>query len=340
MTDPTALPVDVVGRWLAAQGTQVVPPLRAEVITGGRSNLTYLLSDAAGARWVLRRPPMSGVIASAHDVLREHRIMAALEATAVPVPRMVAACEDTSVLSVPFFVMQYVAGVVPGDQELAEQTLDLPAHAALGPHLVDVLAGLHAVTPSDVGLADLGKGTDYVTRQLTRWERQLDRLGVPATAAMREVLIRLRDGAPEQRDTTIVHGDFRPGNVIVGEAGQVRAVLDWELATLGDPLADVGWLLAYWGEPGDGVPLPSPTRGAGFTRRDDLATRYAETTGRPLDDLAYYLAFALWRMAAILAGVNARARQGAYGAVSVDVADRWVEQLTDAARAAAQAAGR
>ena len=174
MTDPTALPVDVVGRWLAAQGTQVVLPLRAEVITGGRSNLTYLLSDAAGARWVLRRPPMSGVIASAHDVLREHRIMAALEATAVPVPRMVAACEDTSVLGVPFFVMQYVAGVVPGDQELAEQTLDLPARAALGPHLVDVLAGLHAVTPSDVGLADLGKGTDYVTRQLTRWERQLD----------------------------------------------------------------------------------------------------------------------------------------------------------------------
>jgi aminoglycoside phosphotransferase (APT) family kinase protein len=340
MSDPTALQVDAVGHWLAARGTPISPPLRAELITGGRSNLTYLVSDAVDARWVLRRPPMSGVIASAHDVLREHRIMAALSGTAVPVPRMVAACDDTAVLGVPFFVMEYVPGVVPGDQELAEQTLDMRARAALGPHLVDVLAELHAVRASDVGLAHLGKGSDYVTRQLTRWEGQLDRLGVPVTAAMRDVLTRLRGGAPEQRETTIVHGDFRPGNVIVGEAGQVRAVLDWELATVGDPLADLGWLLAYWGAPGDGVPLPSPSRDAGYARRKDLAARYAETTGRPLDDLAYYLAFALWRMAAILAGVNARARQGAYGAVSVDVADRWVEQLTDAARAATQAAGR
>jgi aminoglycoside phosphotransferase (APT) family kinase protein len=340
MSDPTALPVDAVGDWLAARGTSIVPPLRAGLLTGGRSNLTYLLSDAADAQWVLRRPPMSGVIASAHDVLREHRIMAALAGTAVPVPRMVAAGDDTAVLGVPFFVMEYVSGIVPGEQASVPQTLDMPARAAFGPQLVDVLAGLHAVTPPDVGLADLGKGSDYVTRQLTRWERQLDRLGIPASAAMREVLIRLRDGAPEQREITIVHGDFRPGNVIVGETGHVRAVLDWELATLGDPLADVGWLLAYWGEPGDGVPLPSPTRSAGYARRNALAARYAGTTGRSLDDLTYYLAFALWRMAAILAGVNARARQGAYGAVSVDVADRWVEQLTDAARAAAQAAGR
>ena len=340
MTDPTALPVDVVGRWLAARGTPTVPPLRAELITGGRSNLTYLVCDGAGARWVLRRPPMSGVIASAHDVLREHRIMAALAGTAVPVPQMVAACEDAAVLGVPFFVMHYVSGVVPGDREAAEPRLDMPARAALGPHLVDVLSGLHALTPSDVGLADLGKGSDYVTRQLTRWEQQLDRLGAPATTAMRDVLTRLRDGAPQQREITIVHGDFRPANVIVGGAGEVRAVLDWELATLGDPLADLGWLLAYWGAPGDGVPVPRPTRGAGYVPRELLAARYAETTGRPLDDLGYYLAFALWRLAAILAGVNARARQGAYGATSVDVAERWVEQLTEAARAATQAAGR
>jgi aminoglycoside phosphotransferase (APT) family kinase protein len=340
MTDPTALQVDVVGRWLAAQGVAMVPPLCAEVITGGRSNLTYLVSDAAGTRWVLRRPPMSGVIASAHDVLREHRIMAALAGTAVPVPRMVAACGDADVLGAPFFVMEYVPGIVPSDHELARPALDMPARAALGAHLVDVLAQLHAVTPSDVGLADLGKGGDYVTRQLTRWERQLDRLGAPATASMRDVLVRLRDGAPEQREITIVHGDFRPANVIVGEAGEVRAVLDWELATLGDPLADLGWLLAYWGAPGDGVPLPRPTRDPGYAPREQLAARYAETTGRPLDDLAYYLAFALWRLAAILAGVNARARQGAYGAASVEVADRWVDQLTEAALVATRAAGR
>ncbi|HEY3088409.1 MAG TPA: phosphotransferase family protein [Jatrophihabitantaceae bacterium] len=340
MSDTTALPVDAVGRWLSARDTSIVPPLRAELLTGGRSNLTYLVCDAAGARWVLRRPPMSGVIASAHDVLREYRIMSALAGTAVPVPRMVAACEDPAVVGVPFFVMDYVPGVVPGDQQVAEQTLDLPARAALGPHLVDVLAGLHSITPSDVGLAGLGKGSDYVTRQLTRWEGQLDRLGATVTAAMRDVLTRLRDGAPVQRETTIVHGDFRPANMIVGEAGEVRAVLDWELATLGDPLADLGWLVAYWGAPGDGVPLPRPTRSAGYVSRERLAERYAEASGRPLDDLGYYLAFALWRLAAILAGVNARARQGAYGAASVDVADAWVEQLTHAARAATQAAGR
>lgn len=339
MSDVTALPVDAAGRWLATR-TSIVPPMQAERITGGRSNLTYLVRDASGAQWVLRRPPISGVIVSAHDVLREHRIMSALAATAVPVPRMVAACADPAVLGVPFFVMEYVPGIVPGDQEMAEQTLDLPARGALGPHLVDVLAALHAVTPSEVGLGDLGKGSDYVIRQLTRWEGQLDRLGVPATAEMRDVVNRLRDGAPQQRETTIVHGDFRPGNVIVGEAGEVRAVLDWELATLGDPLADLGWLLAYWGAPGDGVPLPSPTRAAGYTLRNELAARYGETTGRSLDDLGYYLAFALWRMAAILAGVNARARQGAYGEVSVDVADRWVEQLTHAASTATRAAGR
>lgn len=340
MSDATALPVDAVGRWLATRDIAIVPPLRAELITGGRSNLTYLMCDAAGAQWVLRRPPMAGVIASAHDVLREHRIMSALAGTVVPVPRMVAACADPAVLGVPFFVMEYVPGVVLGDQEEAERTLDLPARAALGPHLVDALAGLHAVAPSHVGLADLGKGSDYVTRQLTRWEGQLDRLGVPATAEMRDVLTRLRNGAPRQRVTTIVHGDFRPGNVIIGGAGEVRAVLDWELATLGDPLADVGWLLAYWGAPGDGVPVPRPTRGPGYTPREQLAARYAETTGRPLDDLHYYLAFALWRLAAILAGINARARQGAYGGASVDVADRWIEQLTHAAGTATQAAGR
>jgi aminoglycoside phosphotransferase (APT) family kinase protein len=340
MTDPTALPTAAVAGWLAARDVAIEPPLEASLITGGRSNLTYRITDAAGRPWVLRRPPLSGVIASAHDVLREYRIMAALAGSAVPVPRMVAACDEEDVIGAPFFVMDYVDGVVPRDQATAEAQLTEAARAATGGSLVDALAALHAIDPGQVGLAGLGRGNDYVSRQLVRWERQLERLAVPDDAGLGDVLVRLRAGVPEQREVTIVHGDFRPGNVIVGPDGRVRALLDWELGTLGDPLADLGWLIAYWGAPGDGLTLPVPTRAAGFEPRERLGARYAQLTGRSLDDLDFYLAFALWRRAAIIAGVNARARMGAYGTASLDVADDWVSQLAEAARAATEVAGR
>jgi aminoglycoside phosphotransferase (APT) family kinase protein len=339
--DPTALPCATVAGWLAGHGVAIEPPLTASLIQGGRSNLTYQIADASGARWVLRRPPLSGVIASAHDVLREHRIMAALAGTPAPVPRMVAACDDLDVLGVPFFVMDYVDGVVLRDQATAEAQLTEAARRGVGTSLVDALVALHGIDPATVGLAGLGRGSDYVSRQLARWERQLERLGIPEDDDMHDVLVRLQAGLPEQRDVTIVHGDFRPGNVIVGPDGQVRALLDWELATLGDPLADLGWLMAYWGAPADGLPMPEPTRAAGFGPRDRLGARYARLTGRSLEDLGFYLAFALWRRAAIIAGVNARARMGAYGTgSSVAVADDRVRRLAAAARAATQEAGR
>jgi aminoglycoside phosphotransferase (APT) family kinase protein len=340
VTDPTDLPCAAVAGWLATRDVGIEPPLEASLITGGRSNLTYQITDAAGTRWVLRRPPLSGVIASAHDVLREYRIMAALARSEVPVPRMVAACDDEDVIGVPFFVMDYIDGVVPRDQPTAEAQLTEAARAAAGASMVDALAALHAIDPATVGLAGLGKGHGYVSRQLARWERQLESLGVPGDDDMRDVLARLQAGIPEQREVTIVHGDFRPGNVMLGPDGQVRALLDWELGTLGDPLADLGWLMAYWGAPGDGLPLPVPTRAAGFEPRDQLSARYARQTGRSLDDLDFYLAFALWRMAAIFAGVNARARMGAYGTASVGVADDRVHKLAAAARAATEVAGR
>jgi len=340
MSDPTALPCAAVAGWLATRDVAIEPPLDAWLITGGRSNLTYRIADAAGRQWVLRRPPLSGVIASAHDVLREYRIMAALAGSAVPVPRMVAACDDLDVAGVPFFVMDYIDGVVPRDQATAEAQLTEAARAAVGASLVDALAGLHAIDPADVGLAGLGRGNDYVSRQLARWERQLERLGLPEDARLHDVLVRLQAGVPEQREVTIVHGDFRPGNVIVGPDGRVRALLDWELATLGDPLADLGWLMAYWGAPGDGLPLPVPTRAANFERRELLSARYAQLTGRSLDDLDFYLAFSLWRLAAIIAGVNARARLGAYGNAPVDVAGHRVERLAEAALVATEVAGR
>ena len=340
------LPTTRLTRWLAREAAvPVTPPVSAARLVGGRSNLTYQLTDSVGASWVLRRPPLSGVVRSAHDVLREHRIMAALAGSAVPVPAMVAACADDSVLGAPFFVMQYVDGVVLHNQQLAEEELAEPARARAGPELVAALAALHQVDPAQVGLADLGTSGSYVHRQLTRWGKQLDRLGVQADRAMRAVHERLSAAVPVQTHTTIVHGDFRLGNAIVSRDGAVRAVLDWELATLGDPMADVGWLAAYWGsaDAAADIPLPVPTRAAGFASRPEVLGCYQRLTGRSLSDLDYYIAFALWRLAAIVAGVNARARQGAYGAsgevIAGPDADDRVRRLVAAAEAATTAAG-
>jgi aminoglycoside phosphotransferase (APT) family kinase protein len=316
------------------------------VADGGRSNLTYRLTDSAGSSWVLRRPPLSGVISSAHDVLREHQVMDALARSAVPVPAMVAACPDASVIGAPFFVMQYVDGVVLHTQQLAEDELPESARARTGPGLMAALAALHNVDPAQVGLAGLGPGRSYVDRQLARWRKQLDLLGVQAGAEMRSVHERLSAAVPAQAATTIVHGDFRLGNTIVGPDGTVLAVLDWELATLGDPMADVGYLAAYWGsaKAGQDIPMPVPTRAAGFTPLPELLSCYQRLTGRSLADLDFFIAFALWRLAAIIAGVNARARQGAYGAngeaIAGPDADDRVRRLVAAAGAATTAAGR
>jgi aminoglycoside phosphotransferase (APT) family kinase protein len=345
--DATELPAARVAAWLGTAGVEVRGSLTAELIAGGRSNLTYLLTDERGARLVLRRPPLSGVIASAHDVLREGRIMSALAGTAVPVPIVRASCTENDVLGAPFIVMDYVDGVVLRDRHSAESELDQAARGAAGPSLVDALVHLHAVLPGHVGLGDLGRGPGYVERQLRRWAGQLDKLGVATVPRMRELYARLRADIPVEQATTIVHGDFRAGNTIVGPDGVVRAVLDWELATLGDPLADLGWLVAYWGDAGAGgaLPMSVPTTADGFGPAGELVDRYGAASGRSLTELDYYVAFALWRLAAILAGVQARARQGAYGdAAGAEIGavsgDERIEQLLAAAEAATERSGR
>jgi aminoglycoside phosphotransferase (APT) family kinase protein len=339
------LPVGNVTQWLRAQVGELDEPLDWALITGGRSNLTYRLTDASGRRWVLRRPPLAGVVKSAHDVLREFRIMAALRGSAVPVPVMVGSCDEPGVIGAPFFVMENVDGFVLLNQDLAEEHLPESARGPFGDDLVAVLARLHAIAPASVGLADLGRGDAYVARQLTRWQTQLERLDVDQSPLMRSVLERLQSGVPEQRRTTIVHGDFRPGNVIADSAGRIHAVLDWELCTIGDPLADLGWLVAYWAtDIDDPLPFPVPTRATGFRPRVEIARRYGELSGEPLEDIEFYVAFALWRLAAIVAGVNARTEKGAYegapvAAGGVEPHER-VHRLVEAAHAAAVAAGR
>jgi aminoglycoside phosphotransferase (APT) family kinase protein len=308
--------LEAVTAWFQANLAGVRPPLAVHQIAGGRSNLTYRVDDAAGASWVLRRPPLHGVLPSAHDMAREHRVIAALAGTPVPVPATFGLCQDPSVTGAPFYVMAYVDGVVPRDEATVAASLDEPARARAADSLVDALVALHAVDPERVGLGQLGRHTGYLERQLARWQRQLSRSRTRPLPALDEVHRRLEANLPAQvGPARIVHGDFRLDNVVLSPAGQVLAVLDWELCTLGDPLADVGLLLVYWAEPGDQtLPLgTAPTIMAGFPGRAAITEAYATRSGRDLARLDVYVAFASWKLAVILEGVVARHATGAYG---------------------------
>jgi aminoglycoside phosphotransferase (APT) family kinase protein len=302
--------------WFGEHVPEAQPPLRTELIAGGRSNLTYRVVDAAGAAWVLRRPPLRGVLPSAHDMGREHRVISALAGTPVPVPATFGLCQDEAVTGAPFYVMAYVDGIVPRDEATVAAGLDEPARAAAADSLVDALVALHEVDPDQVGLGELGRRSGYLERQLARWQRQLEQSRTRPLPALDEAHRRLAANLPAQvGPARIVHGDFRLDNVVLSPAGQVLAVLDWELCTLGDPLADVGLLLVYWAEPGDQtLPLgTAPTVMPGFPGRAALTEAYATRSGRDLSQLDLYVAFASWKLAVILEGVVARHAGGAYG---------------------------
>lgn len=312
---PDGIDVEGVTGWLLDR-TELAAPLRFDVIQGGRSNLTYRVFDAEDRQVILRRPPLHGVIESAHDMGREHRIMAALADTAVPVPSTVGFEPDPDVTGAPFYVMRAVDGTVVRDGAAARE-LSETVRAAASRDLVDVLARLHAVDPDAAGLGDLGRKEAYVERQLRRWHGQLTRTRTRELPLLDEVHARLAADVPEQGPAAIVHGDYRLDNVIVDPAtGQVRAVLDWELATLGDPRADVGLLHVYWTESDDlTIPLlDSPTVVAGFPGRDEVIATYGEVSRRDLGELPYFVALGYWKLACILEGVYSRYASGAYGA--------------------------
>ncbi|MTV25694.1 phosphotransferase family protein [Nitriliruptoraceae bacterium ZYF776] len=341
---PDGIDVEGVTRWLEER-TELLGPLDVEVIQGGRSNLTYRVTDPAGRQVILRRPPLHGVIESAHDMGREHRIIAALAATEVPVPPVVGFEPEADVTGAPFYVMRFVDGAVLRDQETAEQAVDDAARRTAGLDLVDVLVRLHAVDPDEVGLGDLGRKQDYLARQLRRWHGQLEKARTRELPLLDEVHARLVADIPDQGPAAIVHGDYRLDNLIVDPAdGKVRAVLDWELTTLGDPLADLGLLQCYWSQPGDPTqPLPgAPTLAAGFPARQDLVERYAAGSGRDVSQLPYYVAFGYWKLACILEGVYARFASGAYGETddSFEHFGRVVVELGERAAEAATEAGR
>jgi aminoglycoside phosphotransferase (APT) family kinase protein len=326
--------------WFSVHAPAAQPPLEFERIAGGLSNLTYRVQDSAGKRWALRRPPLGKTLGSAHDMGREHRVLAALAPTEVPVPPLVGLCEDESVTGAPFYVMEFVEGpILRGLAEAEACFPDEEDRRRIGLRVADTLAQIHAVDPDAVGLGDLGRKQDYVARQLRRWQGQWEKSKTRELATVDRVHDHLAARIPEQGPATIVHGDYRLDNMILSDSGEVAAVVDWELCTLGDPLADLGTLMAYWPERGEGtIALGQPANLApGFPTREELVARYAEASGRDVSDLSYFLALGYWKLAIILEGVYARYAAGAYGQAEADLEPfaQMVERLADAAELAA-----
>lgn len=314
---PRGLDLDRLRRHLDRRRPGLVTgELQAALIQGGRSNLTYRVTDGSST-WVVRRPPLGHVLATAHDMGREHRVLAALAPTAVPVPQPLALCEDPAVNGAPFYVMEHLDGPILRNAVDVVDRYGEAERTALTHSLVDTLAAIHQLDPDAVGLGTLGRREDYLGRQLRRWKRQYDEVQTRPLPAVDEAHRRLVDRQPAQQRDTLVHGDYRIDNVVFAtRAPQVAGVLDWELCTLGDPLADLGGMFVHWTQPGessDHMLWDPPSRLPGFPGRDALAERYAAATGFDLSGISYYEAFAYWRMACISEGVYARFRDGAMG---------------------------
>ncbi len=305
-----------VSRWFAEHVPEAEAPLDFSLIAGGRSNLTYQVTDARGARFALRRPPLSHVLPTAHDMSREYRVITALGPTEVPVPQTLGLCTDPEVNGAPFYVMEFVDGYILRDAGDTEAALDEAGRARAGRSLAYTLAGLHGVDVDAVGLADFAKREGYIERQLRRWYEQFRNShvdGVDTGTVVSEVHDRLAADIPPQQSSSVVHGDFRLDNTVLDEDGTVKAVLDWEICTLGDPLADLGLLMVYWTEPGDEAALigVTPTTLPGFPTRAEMCGFYAERSSLDLSRLDFYVAFGYWKLACILQGVYARYVGGA-----------------------------
>ncbi|MFL6606422.1 MAG: phosphotransferase family protein [Steroidobacteraceae bacterium] len=311
-------------QWLASNDSPIKPPIHAQLITGGFSNLTYRIEDAIGQCFVLRRPPLGRSHPRAHDVAREHRILSALGSTNVPVPKVVCLVQNLEVIGAPFYVMRWVAGTVidtPATAEKALATSELRHRAAQG--LVDGLAVLHSLNIDTSPLTDLGPHDEYLVRQIEHlrktWERNKTR-ELPIVTALAQQLLANR---PPQTHTGLVHSDYRFGNTIIDADGRLAAVLDWELCAIGDVLVDLGLLVNNWDEPDDASPgvwmQEAPTRIGGFPTRAQIVERYARQTGFEIHDLDYYRAFGYWKICIIAEGIKRRYQSGVMAEGQVDL---------------------
>jgi aminoglycoside phosphotransferase (APT) family kinase protein len=308
---PPGIELEPLARFLAAPlSLDPGQPLEAELIEGGRSNITCLLRQGERS-WVLRRPPLGHRQPTAHSMRREFEVLSALAGGAVPAPRPLALGEDEAVIGAEFYVMERADGRIlrsPADVDLT------PAQARrCSLALVETLAAIHGVDYEDAGLAGLGRPQGYLERQVRRWTGQLDS-GIRVSAELRELSRRLAAAVPDRDAAALVHGDYRIDNVVLDAAdpGRIVAVLDWEMATLGDPLADLGMLLMYWRRPGErcASDVHEITQAEGFLERDELVSVYAGASGADLTDLNFFVALAHFKLAVIVEGIHARQEAG------------------------------
>jgi aminoglycoside phosphotransferase (APT) family kinase protein len=325
--------------WLG-EHTPVRPPLDWHRLEGGHSNLTYQLTDSTGADYVIRRPPEGDLLPKAHDMLREYRIIEALHPVGIPVAEPIAYCDDPDVCDRHFYVMTKVEGGALYSGEATATRLGVAARGRVGPSFIGVLAAIHSVDPIEVGLGDLGRHDGYVARQLKTWygswvaSVDAAEYDDPRVHSLHEALMaRL----PDQGPARVVHGDYGVHNSMFSDDGEVVAVLDWEIATLGDPLADFAYALNAWAEPGDPGAGDAPTALPGFASRADLIRAYQEHTGADLSDLDYYRSYNSLKTACIIHGVYARYKRGQKSTEGVDLDGLFVriERAVDLAEAQA-----
>ncbi|WP_433280591.1 phosphotransferase family protein [Micromonospora sp. CA-244673] len=307
--DPPGLDLARLGAWFAAEVPGAAGLSTARLLTGGKSNLTYEVGDGRTA-WIVRRPPLGHVLSTAHDMTREYRVMSALRATDVPVPATYALCADADVLGAPFYVMERVAGTAY--RHAAElEPLGPERTRVVSTRLVDTLAALHAVDPAAVGLVDFGRPAGFLARQVRRWRTQLDASHCRDLPAADELYARLASGVPAESAPGIVHGDYRLDNVLVDDRDRLAAVIDWEMATLGDPLTDLALLVLYQ-RLGRlvGTAVAEASSAPGFLAEDEILDRYATASGRALPPLGFHLGLAAFKLAAILEGIHFRHLRG------------------------------
>lgn len=305
-------------------------PLRARVIAGGKSNLTYEVTDGQ-ASWIVRRPPLGHVLATAHDMSREHRVITALHPTDVPVPATHALCEDTDVIGAPFYVMERVEGTA---YRLASQLEPLGSErtGAISARMVDALATLHRVDPAEVGLSDFGRPAGFLARQVRRWKKQLDASRSRELAGADDLHHLLEANLPVEGAPAVVHGDFRLDNLLVDDDDQVAAVVDWEMATLGDPLTDVALLMVYqrMADLDTGHAVTDASTAPGFLTDEEILNRYADRSQRDLPAMDFYLGLAHFKLAVILEGIHYRYVHGQTVGAGFDTVGAIVKPLITA----------
>jgi len=309
MSDVPGLDLTRLTAWWPDHVGPLSGDLRATLIAGGKSNLTYETTDGEST-WIVRRPPLGHVLATAHDMAREHRVMTALRETDVPVPATYALCQDDAVIGAPFYVMERVVGT---PYRRADELAPLGPErvAAITTRLVDTLAALHHVDPASVGLSDFGRAEGFLARQVARWKKQLDASHTRDLPAADELHARLEASVPPESAPGIVHGDYRLDNVLIDEQDRLVAVLDWEMATLGDPLTDLALMLLYQRLGQSAGALVSDVAAApGYLSEEQILQRYAEGGGRDLTHFGFYLGLAAFKLAAILEGIHYRYLHG------------------------------